>query len=374
MRRSPYALALALAGQFGQAVQGVPTVATVATFLTGMFTVRAHAAAVSAPEVVEQWLLPRYDKLRTDAKTQLAAWEAFCKAPSAEGVKTLKESFTALSLDWSGVEFVSFGPVMLSLRGDRFNFFPERRNAVGRSVAEIIADETDERLQPDHFFRLSAAVQGLPAMERLLYDEGADADLVSGPESKRRCALGLAIAGNLAKLAGELREGWGDRSSGLLGQLYAGKSDPVYFPDPNALLSQMVTDLAGAYQRVNDLRLLVVLGKNVDQAKPLLADRRRSGLSKETIVAIVTSADALGRRLAEGLDATTQATIDKKMADADAAAKALPDDIGAAAETEAGRKQLSDAMAVFKAAQASVADPLASGLGVPLGFNALDGD
>lgn len=378
MNRSPFALVLALAGQLGQmagtAAHSVPALAGASALLSGLFASRADAASISAPEVVEQWLLPRYDALRVAAKAQQQAWDSFCTRPSVEGVAELKTRFAAVSDGWAAVEFITFGPVMLSLRPDRFNLFPERRNAVGRSVAEIIADETDDRLQPDHFFRLSAAVQGLPALERVLYDDGADTALVSGPEAARRCVLGRAIALNLATIADELREGWGDRQSGLLAQLIAGQSDAVYFPEPGALLSQIVTDLAGAYQRVVDQRLLVVLGKTPDDAKPLLADRRRSGLSRETILAIIASADDLADRLALGLDAKGRATIEKTMAGAEAAAKALPEDIGAAATTPQGRKQLQAAITAFKAAQASVASPLASGLGVPLGFNALDGD
>lgn len=378
MNRSPFALALALASQLGQmagtAAQHVPVLAGASALLAGLFVGRADAAAISAPEVVEQWLLPRYDALRAAARAQQEAWDSFCAKPSAEGVAELKTRFAAVSAGWAAVEFITFGPVMLSLRPDRFNLFPERRNAVGRSVAEIIGDETDERLQPDRFFRLSAAVQGLPALERVLYDDGAEAALLSGPESARRCALGRAIAENLANIAGELREGWGDRHSGLLAQLIAGQSDPVYFPEPGALLSQMVTDLAGAYQRVVDQRLLVVLGKTPDDAKPLLADRRRSGLSRETIIAIIASADDLADRLAVGLDAKGRSAVEKTMAGAEAAAGALPEDIGAAATTPEGRKTLQATVTAFKAAQASVASPLASGLGVPLGFNALDGD
>lgn len=378
MNRSPFALVLALASQIGQvaghAAQSVPVLAGATALLSGLFVGRANAAPFSAPEVVESWLLPRYDTLRTATRAQLQAWESFCAKPTPEGVAELKKHFAAVSDGWASVEFITFGPVMLSLRPDRFNLFPERRNAVGRSVAEIIGDPTDERLQPDHFFRLSAAVQGLPALERVLYDDGAEAAVVTGPEAARRCALGRAIALNLATIAEELREGWGDRQNGLLGQLIAGQSDPVYFPEPGALLSQMVTDLAGAYQRVVDQRLLVVLGKTPDDAKPLLADRRRSGLSRETIIAIIASADALADQLALGLDAKGRATIEKTMAGAEAAAKALPEDIGAAATTPPGRKQLQAAITAFKAAQASVASPLASGLGVPLGFNALDGD
>ncbi|GLK72893.1 imelysin family protein [Ancylobacter dichloromethanicus] len=374
MNRSPFAVALALVSQIGQAAQGVPVLAAATTLLTTLFIGRAHAAPVSAPDVVESWLLPRYDTLLASAKAQQEAWEAFCKAPSAEGAATLKTRFAAVSDAWAAVEFITFGPVMLSLRPDRFNLFPERRNAVGRSVAELIADPTDERLQPKRFFRLSAAAQGLPALERLLYDEGAQAALLSGPEAARRCAIGEAVALNLATIAQEIRTGWGDRSEGLLAQLLAGKADPVYFPDPNALLSQMVTDLAGAYQRVVDQRLLVVLGKNSDEARPLIADRRRSGLSKQTIVTIIESAGTLAGALAAGLDPKDRAGLATTMQAAGTAAEGLPDDIGAAATTDEGRKTLQAAIVAFKAAQASVAKPLASGLGVPLGFNALDGD
>ena len=373
MKRSPFALVLALAGQMGQAAQGLPAVAAATTLFTGLFAVRVHAAPVSAPEVVEQWLLPRYDALRTAADAQKAAWEGFCRAPSVDGVAELKTRFAAVSEGWSAVEFITFGAVMQELRADRFNLFPERRNAVGRSVAELVTGD-EARLQPERFRGLSAAAQGLPALERLLYDDGAEGKLVSGPEAARRCAIGLAISANLATLAGDLREGWGDRSSGLLAQLLAGKSDPDYFPDPNALLSQIATDLAGAYQRVVDQRLLVVMGKSADEAKPLIADRRRSGLSKATIVAVVTSAGELGELLAQGLDATPRSVVVNAMEWATKVADGLPDDIGAAATSADGRRQLQVAITAFKAAQASVADPLASGLGVPLGFNALDGD
>ncbi|MDQ0346329.1 imelysin family protein [Ancylobacter vacuolatus] len=374
MNRSPFAVALALASQIGQAAQGVPAIAAASTLLTTLFIGRAHAAPVSAPELVESWLLPRYDTLLVSAKAQQEAWEAFCTAPSAAGVAELKARFAAVSQAWSSVEFITFGPVMLSLRPDRFNLFPERRNAVGRSVAELLADPTDERLQPQRFFRLSAAAQGLPALERVLYDEGAEAALLAGPEAVRRCDIGRAVARNLATIAGEIRTGWGSRSEGLLAQLIAGKADPVYFPDPNALLSQIVTDLAGAYQRVVDQRLLVVLGKSANEAKPLMADRRRSGLSKETIVAIVGSADALARALSAGIDPKDRASLAATLQAAQTAADALPEDIGAAATTSEGRKTLQAAVAAFKAAQAGIAKPLASGLGVPLGFNALDGD
>ncbi len=371
MFRPLLALIVALAGQIGQSLPGMAFVATV---LTQAFSGRAQAAPVKATEVVADWLLPRYDALAAAAARQKEAWRAFCAAPAPTGVAALKESFAATSDAWAAVEFVTFGPVVLSLRADRFNLFPERRNAVARGLAELIADPTAERLEPQRFARLSAAVQGLPALERLLYDDGAEAALLSGAESARRCAIGAAIAGNLDEIATSIRSGWGDATQGLLGQLAGGKADPVFFPDPDALLSQMVTDLAGAYQRVVDQRLLVVMGKSAAEAKPALSDRRRSGRAKETILAVTASAQALAERFAAGLDAKGKGIVDRDAAAATAAVAALPPDIGAAAQEAKGRRQIEAAVAALKTAQKSIAEPLASGLGVPLGFNALDGD
>lgn len=379
MKRSYTTLALAVLGHVWAVSPGVPVMGAVgALALAGPAVMGlaspALAAPVSPPEVVEQWLLPRYDTLVATTKAQQAAWQNFCKSPSAAGVPELKSRFAAVSDAWSAVEFITFGPVMLSLRPERFNLFPERRNAVGRSVAELIAEPGEERLQPARFQRLSAAVQGVPALERVLYDDGAEAALLTGPEAQRRCMIGQAVADNLANIAQEVREGWGGRDHGLLEALIAGRADPVFFPEPSALLSQIVTDLAGAYQRVNDLRLLVVLGKSADESRPLLADRRRSGLTKPTIVTIAESAGSLANLLAQGLDAQGQARIAETTGNAVEAAKTLPDDVGQAATTEGGRQGLQSVMTAFKAAQSSVVDPLALGLGVPLGFNSLDGD
>ncbi len=63
MNRSPFAVALALASQIGQAAQGAPAIAAATALISNVLVGRAHAAAVSAPQVVEDWLLPRYDTL-----------------------------------------------------------------------------------------------------------------------------------------------------------------------------------------------------------------------------------------------------------------------------------------------------------------------
>ncbi|HSI39936.1 MAG TPA: imelysin family protein [Xanthobacteraceae bacterium] len=326
--------------------------------------------------IVEQWLLPAYDRLADDTAAQQSAWSAFCAAPQAAAVPGLQAAFDAAADDWNAIEFVTFGPVMLSLRADRFNLFPDRRNGVERAIAEVLAAEDfDARVAPERFARSSAAVQGLPALERLLYGEGAADKLLAGvPEAARRCALGRAIAGNLAAIARDIRAGWGSRSEGLLAQLAAGRADPVFFPDPAALPSLIVTDLAGAYQRAVDTRLLPVLGTGPDEARPQLGERWRSGRSGHVVAVMVGSANALVGRIAAALPSRPQAVVEKARAGAQAAAAALPADLAPAVADPAARVRLDAAVKAFKVVQRAVYRPIATYYGIPLGFNALDGD
>lgn len=359
-----------------------PAFATARKALAGLVcaaTVSVTPALAANPTfdavaVIETWLLPRYDALASTTDAQKTAWTSFCAKPDAAGVPALKEAYGKAADAWNAVEFVTFGPISQELRADRFSFFPDRRNGIARGMAEMISDTDPARLTPERFPQASAAVQGLPAIERLLYDQGAAEALAAGPESARRCAFGLAIATNLAGIAHDIRSQWGDRTTGLLGGLAAGKGDPAMFPDAAALPGMILTDLSGAFQRVTDTKILPVLGAGPSEAKPLSADSWRSGRSSRVVVNMVTSADDLLRTVATQMPSRPQWVVNKAAKEADAAAAKLPTDLGAAAQTASGAAALQADIKTFKAAQMVVYRPMASYFGISLGFNALDGD
>ncbi len=334
----------------------------------------AEPTALNAAPLIETWLLPRYDTLVATTAAQTAAWTQFCAKPEAAGVPALKAAFAKAADSWTAVEFVTLGPISLSLRADRFNFFPDRRNAISRAMAEIIGEPDPARLVAARFAQSSAAVQGLPALERLLYEDGAAEALVSGPEAPHRCAYGSAIALNLANIATEVRTAWGDRTSGALGAIVSGKGDPALFPDVGALPGMILTDLSGAYQRVTDTKILPVLGSGAADAKPLLADGWRAGRSGRVIAVMIESADALLMEVAKQLPSRPQFVVNKAATAADKAAAEFPADLGAAAQTATGAAKIQAAVKTFKAAQLTVYRPVASYFAISLGFNALDGD
>lgn len=330
------------------------------------------APALDPVPVIETWLLPRYDVLASAGADQQAAWTTFCAAPSAAGVDTLKAAFLKTADAWTAVEFVTMGPVSLALRADRFNFFPDRRNAIQRGMAEVLASTDEGRFEAERFGKSNAAAQGLPAMERLLFEQGAADALAAGAEAKVRCQYGTAIAGNLAGIAKDIRAGWGDKTSGALGAVVSGKGDPVFFPDAAAVPGMILTDLSGGYQRASDTRILPVLGNG--DPKPTLAEGWRSGRSGQVVKVMITSADALLQEVAKQLPSRTQWAVNKAATNADKAAADFPADLGAAAQTTDGAAKIQAALKMFKAAQITVYRPIAAYFGISLGFNALDGD
>lgn len=365
--------------RFAQIIRGMLNRMGAAILAAGVLTASPPAEAAPAKPfdalvLIETWLLPRYDTLVASTSAQLDAWTSFCATPEASALPALKTAFGAAADSWTSVEFITFGPVSQSLRADRFNFFPDRRNAVTRAMAEALADPDTGRFTPDRFSQSSAAGQGLPALERLLYEDGATPALLAGPEAARRCLYARAIALNLATMAKEIRTAWGTRTSGLIAGIAAGKGDPALFPDVAALPGMILTDLSGAFQRVTDTKILPVLGQNPEGARPHLADGWRAERSGEVVRVMIQSATSLLHEVAKQLPSRPQWAVDKAATAAEKAASAFPADLGAAAQNpEQAARVLAD-IKTFKAAQLTVYRPIAAYFGISLGFNALDGD
>ncbi len=352
----------------------VAAVLSVSGLSGGASAAPADATAPDPVALVQSWLLPRYDALVRATAQQEQSWRTFCHAPDVAQVDQLRADFRAVGDSWAKVSFITFGPVAEGLRSDRFNFYPDRRQSVSRALQDALQGPDDDRFTADRFTHLSVAVQGLPALERLLFDPGATATLTQDATAARRCLLGKAIALNLFAIASDIRFGWGDASPALVAHVRRNTAPGVVMGDASQLLNAMLTDLASAYQSVVDLNLLAVMGRSLDDVRPLAGEGRRSGREAQIIRLQVDSANSLIRLLAAGLPETAKERVLKALVAAQAAADELPNDLGAAAADPLRRPALEEAVAVFKVAQRTIVDPLAQRLGVSLGFNALDGD
>ncbi|GLK66729.1 imelysin family protein [Hansschlegelia plantiphila] len=317
--------------------------------------------------IIETYLMPRYESFQRSTADQAKAWgEACADGDFAPDLKTLRERYAAAADGWATIEHVTTGPMSVGLRADRIFFAPDRRNVVAKSLAELEGRAKNGDISVETIQGVSVAGQGFPALERLLY-ETDDAD------AKTRCRVGVAIAGNLASIASGVVDEWRS-DTGPLARLKKGEGDPVHFADPAQAAARLMTDLAGGIQRVNDLKILPVMGGAPDMARPKAAEGWRSGRSARAIKVSTASLAAMAKAFAAAAPKDVAAVDGKAFAAAEAAVAKLPDDLGDAAADPKRRKTLEAAVAALKVAQNDLVKNLAPALGVPLGFNALDGD
>lgn len=346
-----------------------------ATFLSaGLFrtrTARADAMDAAALGIVDGWYLPRTEALVSAFAAQRGAWETSCRAESPD-LPALRAAFGNAADAWIAIEHVAFGPLGVHQRAERVSFFPDRRNAVGKAVNGLIGRAAKGSLTADDVAGVSVAGQGLPALERLLYD---DAYLKPGTpaDMRARCAVGLAIAGNLQAIADAVKAEW-LAPDGPRAKLAAGQPMPPLFADGRQALSGMLTDLATGLQRLIDVKIRRFMGTSAETAAPLLAEGVRSGRVKRDLVLAAESLAAEGKALAAGTPDYVQVRVGR-IADRFAQRyAAMPDDVAQDAADPARRGAVLDLVAPLRAMQAVLVDEVAPALGVQLGFNSLDGD
>ena len=94
------------------------------------------------------------------------------RRPRAES--SLEASFHEVADRWASIEMMRTGPASEDFRHERFYFWPERKNAVDRAIATAMKAEDGTPFTASRIGGESAALQGLPALERLLFGNGTE--------------------------------------------------------------------------------------------------------------------------------------------------------------------------------------------------------
>jgi hypothetical protein len=322
----------------------------------------ATDAATVAPRdlvagVVRDFAQPRSTILASAAEAHAKAWDVLCGAPAPARLDAARATFHTAADAWNNVSVLRLGPVSVEFRAERLYFWPDRKNTTGRAVAALIG--AADPPTSGSVLAGSAAAQGLPALERVLFDEGAAT--LSTPAGAARCAAGRAIAGAFAKIADDVAQGWSAPGADGDRMMAAIESEAL------ELASRLATDVVTAYAMAADIRLSPVLGQSAAEAKPTHAELYRAGRAARALRRELDSAASLVALIA-GRDSkiANEARI--------LAAAPVPDDIGKAAADPRARRALVDLRDRIKAFQTRLADALPEAIGVGLGFNALDGD
>lgn len=225
----------------------------------------------------------------------------------------------------------------------------------------------------------SVAVQGIPALEYTLYADNALQLIAAGDAAGRyRCAYATAIAGNLVRIAGEIKAGW-DQKAELAREFAAPDASHAVYRSHAEVATEVLKALSTALHVARDQKLQPALGEDVASARGTQLPLYRSGLSAAYVAAGVKgladfyAATGLGAALppdSAWIDSNLRDELDRVQADL--ADLQMPADRAVADADE--RELLVHATLLLANARAIVDEYLATALNVNLGFNSLDGD
>lgn len=320
-------------------------------------------------DAIDGYILGAYNDLAHETAAFADTLAAYCAMP--DGARdAIDAGFTALLEKWAAVDFMNFGPMARENRFDRFAFWPDPHGTGERQLRQLLARPDPAILAPGALAKQSAAIQGLPALEMLLYAKSA---------SPARCDFAKAVAANLKEIAASAAAEWrGDKGWRAL-MLSPGPYNPVYI-DPTEPLTDILRVLLQGLEVLRDQRIQPARGPLPESAKAGRAPYARSGA---TIAYWRASADALSR-LAAAAHLTDLAAGNSGRAlrsgsefefrNLAAALGAVEPPLDKALTDPQPRAKLGYAMLVLQSLRSIYQTQLPRAAGISPGFNALDGD
>lgn len=332
-----------------------------------------HAGIAKASLI--QVIRPDYAAFANAAGTLQGKVGALCQQPSAATLKDAKDAFANTVAAWSTVEIIRFGPITQDHRFERLFYWPDPKGLGLKQIQDALAKQAVTVTEPDELAGKSVALQGLPALEYLLY--GDDGTL---PKEDRdfRCSFGLAVATNVDRIARSVVEGW--REGSAYEKAFLGPApDDAYYHAPKEVTLDLFKTFTTGIELVRDQKLGKPLGASAAEAKPKLAAFWRSGLSFDNAAGNLEGVKALFAQggFAQVVAQESAGVENSILFDLDHAItvlRGIDQPMAEAVTNEDTRGKLEALRVALKGAEQTAGDMISKGAGLAFGFNAMDGD
>lgn len=304
-------------------------------------------AAALASDIV----VPRFAALDKAFAAQAEAWDKGCT--QADG---LRSAFQTAYDAWAQAEFFKAGPLGQQTRAERIDYWPDPRNFIDKGMKALLSAPSAADITAEKIAGESVAVQGLPALERLLY-AGEAAELRDMGE--KECAAGRAIAHNLATVASALDKEWNDPQTGEVARLTSVAQDDTKARES---VVAVLTDLATGIRVIEDKKMPPLFGAKGNPPNPRAAKSWRSQRSEQDITQNLGVLIDAYNGLAAYAPESAHSVVEK-----------LQDARAALADKQDANRTIAIVAAINNAKYYAV-DVVPAEIGVALGFNSLDGD
>jgi predicted lipoprotein len=231
---------------------------------------------------VDGFIRPAYHRFTEEADSMEGSMGELCNSPSAETLLNARSTFGDVVEAWSRIEIVRVGPVLDDNRFERILFFPDRKGTGLKQVQAALAKPDPSVTSVDTLKGKSVAMQGLGALEFVLF--GTDADTLATPTGKYRCQYGTAIAANLKRLGSELSAVWDAPNGVAAAWKTPGPNNPIYRDEAEAA-KELLGVLVHAAETLRDQRIEHFYKGDAEKALPRQAIYWRSGNTFRSITA-----------------------------------------------------------------------------------------
>lgn len=292
-----------------------------------------------------------------DALAQTAA--AYCagSATREDAQAALRETWLA----WAPLDSYQFGPVEQLGAALTVNFWPDKKNFVGRGLKALQSMPPEAQADPAKVAQGSAAAQGLPAIERLLHTD------------LEACPAVIGVTAHLSLFAREIQDAWFAPDGWADLARAAGPENPVYL-SAEEFTKTLYTAVDFGLTRIAESRLGRPLG-TFDKSYPRRAEAWRSGLSNDIIIAQLDGISELVEfGFAGDVRETDRSWILQVLQQAHARTEMIGEPIAEAVKEPGSRIRVEALQTKVLYVQQQFAEDLGPNLGVETGFSAADGD
>lgn len=337
---------------------------------------RPEAAEAVLQAAVADVIRPGMQRFQATSKEMVDTLETLCATPAPDALASSRRIFETVVAAYGGIDFLRLGPLLEENRADRLLFWPDRRSVGLRQVQAILAEEDASATQLTALQDKSVAVQGLGALEFVLYGTGSDG--LTDPAGAFRCAYGRTIAANIAEIAGELVTDW-NATGGVADHLTSPHPDYADYRTTVEAMEEVVGLVAHGAETLRDRHLKPFLAGPEKAASRKLAVFWRSGLTLVFVRANIEAMHALAvptglTRAVDEKDKWLVSSVDFEFRNALRALDGVTLPLAEALDNQEQAAALDYLVLVTGALQSVVGEQLSAALGLSVGFSSLDGD
>lgn len=352
-----------------------------AAALIGLALPAAAQSAIPTGEIVEaaitDFIRPAFSQLAEETGSLEQNVAALCDTPSPDALERARNQFRSSVVAYSRAEFIRIGPLGTGDRLERLLFWPDRKGIALRQVQGALAEEDATAADPATLAGKSVAMQGLGALEYLLFGTGSD-ELAAG--APYRCSYAHASSVLIRDLAATISTEWQDETpQGIAAHLLDPQPGADDYRTTTEVIEKLAATLIHGTEAIRDQRINPILGTAQGSPKPRSALFWRSGMTVPALAANFAGLHDffVAAKFPEAIGSANDWITNGALFEFQNAARAAERIVDPLEQAVADPRQLQGLkymVVITGSLDTLLGQNLAAALGLSVGFSTLDGD